>query len=579
LAGNNAVRAMAAVSLVNAFWYMSEWSSGGAAATFAGLVSVLLATRDDPARDALNFLKGAALANLIGTVAHYAVLTSTGDFLLLAAVVLPISMLAAAGRADKRAVSAGGFGITVFSALDPLNVMDYDLASALNGVLANLLGVATAVLAFAALPLPASAATRRVRARWRIGRAVSAAARRPAILLPHPSRWCAPMFERAALLAPEGTGAVAEAHTLMLAGLLLLVLRRQDDALGRQAGRVITKGGPELSEGLARLQASSSQGLQRRRLAALAALLEPGVLLAVLVAAVALTWLAWNYYEYSPWTRDGRGRVYTVQVAPEVSGTVVDLSIKDNQFVRKGDVLFRIDPETYQNAVKQAEGKLAQARAQAGYLVDEAKRRRALSDLAVSREQQENATGVAQAANDATLQSVGEMAQASLNLERTEIRSPVNGWVTNLLLQSGGFATTGTTAMTLVNAASFWIEGYFEETQLRRIKASDPVEAALLAYPGVVVTGHVSGLGRGIDVPNAAPGVQGLPSVNPVFTWVRLAQRVPVRVELEDMPCPVVLSSGLTATVTVTDGRAGTRAPGPGWVGSDAGQGCAEPGR
>ena len=221
--------------------------------------------------------------------------------------------------------------------------------------------------------------------------------------------------------------------------------------------------------------------------------------LAVLAAAVALSWLAWNYYEYSPWTRDGRVRVYTVQVAPEVSGTVVDLSIKDNQFVRKGDVLFRIDPETYQNAVKQAEGKLAQARAQAGYLVDEAKRRRALPDLAVSREQQENATGVAQAANDAN--------------------------------------------------------------------------------PGVVVTGHVSGLGRGIDVPNAAPGVQGLPSVNPVFTWVRLAQRVPVRVELDDVPCPVVLSSGLTATVTVTDGRAGIRAHGPGRIGSDAGQGCAEPRR
>jgi len=277
LAGNNAVRTMTAVSLVNAFWYMSEWSSGGAAVTFAGLVSVLLATRDNPARDALNFLKGAALANLIGTVAHYAVLTSTGDFLLLAAVVLPISMLAAAGRADKRAVSAGGFGITVFSALDPLNVMDYDLASALNGVLANLLGVATAVLAFAALPPPASPATRRVRARRRIGRAVSAAARLPAILLPHPGRWCASMFERAALLAPEGTGAVAQAHTLMLAGLLLLVLRRQDDALGRQAGRVITEGGPDLSGRLARLQTSSNQGLERRRLAALAALLEPGV--------------------------------------------------------------------------------------------------------------------------------------------------------------------------------------------------------------------------------------------------------------------------------------------------------------
>ena len=278
LARNNAIRTMTAVSLVNAFWYVSQWSSGGAAVTWAGLVSILLATRENPARDALNFLKGAALADLIGTAAHYTVLTSTGDFFLLAAVVLPISMLAAVGRADKRVASAGGFGIVVFSALDPLNVMDYDLASNLNGVLANLLGVAMAVLAFAALPPPASPATRRARVRRRIGRAVSTIAKIPAFLLPQPGRWCAPMFERAALLMPEGAAAVADAHTLMLAGLLLLVIRQQDDALGRQAGRLLIEGGPDFAGRLARLRTSrSGDGLQRRRLMALAALLEPGV--------------------------------------------------------------------------------------------------------------------------------------------------------------------------------------------------------------------------------------------------------------------------------------------------------------
>ena len=278
--------------------------------------------------------------------------------------------------------------------------------------------------------------------------------------------------------------------------------------------------------------------------------------LTVLAAAVTLTWVAWNYYEYSPWTRDGRVRVYTVQIAPEVSGTVVDLVAKDNQFVHKGDVLFRIDPRTYENSVKQAEGRLAQARAQASYLDAEARRRQNLPDLAVSREQQENAAGTAQAANDAILQAGAEIDQASLNLERATVRSPVNGWVTNLLLQGGGFATTGTRAMTLVDADSFWIEGYFEETQLRRIEVGDLAEIALMAYPGVPLTGRVSGRGRGIDVPDAAPGVQGLPSVNPVFTWVRLAQRIPVRIELNDVPCPIVLSSGLTATITVTDRRA-----------------------
>ena len=278
LACNNAVRTMTAVSLVNAFWYASEWPSGGAAVTWAGLVSVLLATRDNPARDAFNFLQGAALADLIGTVAHYTILTSTGDFFLLAAVVLPISMLAAVGRADKRVASAGGFGIVVFSAIDPLNVMDYDLASSLNGVLANLLGIAMAVLAFSALPPPASPATRRARARRRIGWAVSTIARMPAFLLPQPGRWCAPMFERAALLTPEGPSAVADAHTLMLAGLLLLVIRQQDDTLGRQAGRLLMAGSPDLAGGLAKLQTiRRGDGLQRRRLTALAALLPSGL--------------------------------------------------------------------------------------------------------------------------------------------------------------------------------------------------------------------------------------------------------------------------------------------------------------
>ena len=288
--------------------------------------------------------------------------------------------------------------------------------------------------------------------------------------------------------------------------------------------------------------------------------------LVALAAALALTWLAWNYYEYSPWTRDGRVRVYTVQVAPEVSGTVVELAVKDNQFVHKGDVLFRIDPGTYRNALKQATGKLAQAKSQAAYLGDQAKRRAALSDLAVSAEQRENSIGTAQAASGSVIEAEGEGDQARLNLERTTVRSTVNGWITNLLLQDGSFASTGQTAMTLVDADSFWVEGYFEETQLRRMKIGDPAEVALMAFPEIRVIGRVSGFGRGINISDAAPGVQGLPNVNPVFTWVRLAQRVPVRVELDDVPCPVVLSSGLTATVTVLDasvGRALAPAPPP----------------
>jgi multidrug resistance efflux pump len=269
-------------------------------------------------------------------------------------------------------------------------------------------------------------------------------------------------------------------------------------------------------------------------------------------AAIGLAWMAWNYYEYTPWTRDGRVRVYTVQLAPEVSGTVVSLPIKDTQLV-----LFQIDPRDYQNKLTQAVGALAQAQAQASYLKAEATRRSQLSDLAVSAEERQNAVGTAQAANDAVLQATGVLDQARLDLERTTIRSPVNGWISDLILQQGGYATAGQPAVTLVNADSFWVVGYFEETQLPRIRVGDTARMVLMAYPTRPAWGHVAGFGHGINVADAAPGVQGLPSVNPVFTWVRLAQRIPIRVELDDVLCPIVLSAGMTATVAIQDGPAG----------------------
>src|SRR6202453_247228 len=274
-------------------------------------------------------------------------------------------------------------------------------------------------------------------------------------------------------------------------------------------------------------------------------------------AAIGLAWMAWSYYEYSPWTRDGRVRVYTVQVAPEGSGTVVSLRIKGPQFVHKGDVLFQIDPRSYENKLKQATGRLAQAEARESYLEAEATRRSQLPDLAVSAEQRQNAIGIAQAANAAVVEATGALDQARLDMERTTIRSPVNGWISDLILQQGGFATGGQPAVTLVNADSFWVVGYFEETQLRRIRAGDSVQLALMAYPDRPAWGHVAGFGHGINVPDSAPGVQGLPSVNPVFTWVRLAQRIPIRVELDDVPCPIVLSAGMTATISILDGPQG----------------------
>jgi multidrug resistance efflux pump len=301
--------------------------------------------------------------------------------------------------------------------------------------------------------------------------------------------------------------------------------------------------------------------------------------LVALGVAVGLAWMAWLYYEYTPWTRDGRVRVYTVQIAPEVAGTVVSLPVNDLQYVHKGDLLFQIDQGTFRNDVTQAVGRLAEARAQASYLNAEAERRMKLTDLSVSAEQRQNAVGIAQGARDAITAATGALDQATLNLERTTVRSPVNGWVTDLLLQQGGFANTGQPAMTVIDADSYWVVGYFEETQLPRIKVGDEARLTLMAYPGQQVVGHVAGLNRGISVSNAAPGVQGLPLVDPVFTWVRLAQRIPIRIELDSVPCPIILASGMTATVSILDKPFRESAQGkvkPPRSGQAAGQACDE---
>lgn len=275
-----------------------------------------------------------------------------------------------------------------------------------------------------------------------------------------------------------------------------------------------------------------------------------------LLAAVTLAVLAWRYYEYTPWTRDGRVRVYTVEVAPEVSGTVVDLPVTDNQFVHAGDLLFRIDPGTFSNDVTQAEGRLAAARAQAAYLGADAARNAALPDIAASAQQRQDSRGVATHAEGAALDALGALAQAQLNLKRTEIHAAVDGWVTDLLLQKGSYARAGQRSVTLVNATSFWVDGYFEETQLARIHPGDAARIVLMGAPAQPLSGRVMGIGHAIEVNNARPGVQGLPSVEPIFTWVRLAQRIPVRIALDPLPCGVVLAGGMTASVTVLDRKA-----------------------
>ena len=272
--------------------------------------------------------------------------------------------------------------------------------------------------------------------------------------------------------------------------------------------------------------------------------------LIAIVVAVVLGRAMWNAYMAAPWTRDGTVRAYVVTIAPQIAGEIVDLPVADNQFVHKGDVLMVIDPTNYRIAVSLAAAAVQQALANAENTAREARRREALTTLSTTVEEKQTYESNAVAAQASYQQAVANLDQARVNLKRTEIRSPVNGYVTNLLVQLGDYATVGQNIISLVDANSFWVDGYFEETNLDAIQAGDPATVKLMGYRRLV-RGHVDSVARAINVANAQPGTQGLALVNPIFTWVRLAQRVPVRIHIDDVPTGVALVAGTTATVQI----------------------------
>jgi multidrug resistance efflux pump len=274
------------------------------------------------------------------------------------------------------------------------------------------------------------------------------------------------------------------------------------------------------------------------------------ITLATIAVAVVLGRAMWDAYMGAPWTRDGTVRAYVVTMAPEVAGRIVELPVADNQFVHKGDLLMVIDPTNYKIAVSLNEAAVQQAQANAQNAEREAKRRQQLTDLAATTEEKQTYASNAIATQAQYQQAQANLDQARVNLKRTEIRSPVNGWVTNLLAQLGDYVNVGQNEISLVDADSFWVDGYFEETNLGSIQIGDPASVKLMGYRQIV-RGHVGSIARGINVANAQPNGQGLATVNPIFTWVRLAQRIPVRVHIDQVPEGVVLAAGMTATVQI----------------------------
>lgn len=276
------------------------------------------------------------------------------------------------------------------------------------------------------------------------------------------------------------------------------------------------------------------------------------VTLTIVALAIAAGLWLWHYYLYTPWTRDGRVRADVVTIAPDVSGRVVDLPITDNQQVAKGDLLFRIDDTRYQAALEKAKAVVQQRQAELELSQHEASRRNRLSRQAISAESQETAQINSRVASAQLGQAKSALASAHIDLERTTVQAPAAGHVLNLQLAEGNYVNTGTPVMALVKADSFYVTGYFEETKTPHIRVGDPARVILMSGD-VELEGHVASIGRGIADSNTSTDNQLLPQVQPTFSWVRLAQRIPVRIELDEIPEEVTLSAGMTATVRIIE--------------------------
>ena len=333
------------------------------------------------------------------------------------------------------------------------------------------------------------------------------------------------------------------------------------------------------------------------------------ITLGTVALAGLLGWAMWGVYMEAPWTRDATVRAYVVTMAPEVAGRIVELHVVDNKYVRKGDLLLMIDPTNFRIAVSQAEAAVQQAQAnvqnidaqmtvqQAQIDASQAQLQRGQAALVFAQQQADryqklakDGWGTVQNAQqftsqlhqqEATVQSAQEnlnqtlrqveslkaqrlsaeaglaqakaqLNQALVNLERTRILAPVDGYVTNLLAQLGDYINIGVNTVSLVDADSFWVDGYFEETNLAPIRVGDLAQIKLMGRDQIV-RGHVDSIARAVNVANAQPNNQGVATVNPIFTWVRLAQRIPVRIHIDEVPPNVVLSAGMTATVEIHD--------------------------
>ncbi|CAI8760118.1 efflux RND transporter periplasmic adaptor subunit [Kosakonia quasisacchari] len=272
--------------------------------------------------------------------------------------------------------------------------------------------------------------------------------------------------------------------------------------------------------------------------------------LLVLAVAIVAAWWLWNFYMQSPWTRDGKIRAEQVSITPQVSGSITELKVKDNQFVKAGDLLFRLDDTPYHIAELNAEAQLARTQTDLAKANNEATRRRHLSQNYISAEDLDTANISVKAAQTSVAAAQAQLAQAQWQLAQTQVRAPVDGWITNLSTRAGNYATAGQPVFALVDSHSFYVMGYFEETKLRHIH--EGATAKIVLYSGdITLQGHVSSIGRAIYDQSIETDSGLVADIKPNVPWVRLAQRVPVRIQFDNLPAGLTLISGTTCTVAI----------------------------
>ncbi|MEZ8631457.1 HlyD family secretion protein [Vibrio lentus] len=278
------------------------------------------------------------------------------------------------------------------------------------------------------------------------------------------------------------------------------------------------------------------------------------ITLLLFVAAGSVVYSYYQSYTSNPWTRDGQVSAYIVSITPRVTGQIIKIHVDDNSQVSKGDLLFEIDPSIYRAAYNKALATQKQAFALLAKAKNEEQRAANLEKRtpgAVPVLTLNNLSNVVETSSANVQVAKANVEEAHLNLKFTKVYAPTNGYITNFNLRVGSQVVANSPVVALIDEDSFWIEGYFKETDLVGVNPQDKAFVTLMMHNNVLLKGHIKSIGFGIAKQDGSTGNDLLPNVNPNFQWIRLAQRIPIKVKLDNVPEDLQLRVGMTASIKI----------------------------